>query len=209
MHLSTPMQAQDCSYASLPKSQLKPSLLASEACQPRIDLPGVHHLEHQCRALRLLVAPVIDVSLCFWFCLCNIVRPSRCSSMGSDYSSSLEPFLLLSHSAASVLLFPIISSVFPPPPHSSSTPRMQPRYKLKRVHTPIRNVYTSSAPAALSSCTPCIPASTPPSSSSWLFCGRRVSFDRRSRIVCGRSGVYLGLLTKPENWISNGKLSVL
>lgn len=75
------------------------------------------------------------------------------------------------------------------------------------LHTPVQNVCTASTPIVPWFCIACIPASTPPSSSSWLFYGRRVLFGRRSPIACGRSGVFLGRRGKPVVWEEGDELA--
>ena len=87
-----------------------------------------------------------------------------------------------------------------PLPHSSRTPKQHPS---SSYHHPARNACTASTPTALWSYTPCILASAPPSSSSWPFCETRAWSGLRIRIVCGRSGAFLGRLRRPmtgEQW---------
>jgi len=82
--------------------------------------------------------------------------------------------------------------------HILHSPKIPKQHPSSSCHHQARNVCTVSTPTAPLSCKPCILVSVPPSSLFWPSCGRRVSSALRIRIVCDRSGAFLGRLRRPR-----------
>ena len=113
-------------------------------------------------------------------CVCAVpVRPVMTSKQLEHQRSTLRLLITTVRSLAS---------------RSTPTDRSQ-----RFGHTPARSACIASARAVPSSCIACILTAAPPSSLSWLSCGRLVLFDHRNPIACDHTGAFLVQRARPSS----------